>query len=163
MVGAYLRYFTFLSHDEILGLDEATGSRPEQRLAQRELARQVCTLVHGEAETERAEQAAAALFSEDIAHLDEQSILDVFAEAPSTRVPRARLDGPGMPLVDLLVDTGLVASKGKARTTIEQGWAYVNNRRADDVDRAIHADDLVAGRYLVLRRGKRDYHLVHFG
>ena len=162
MVGAYLRYFTFLSHDEILGLDEATEHRPEQRLAQRELARQVCTLVHGGAETERAEQAAAALFSEDIAHLDEQSILDVFAEAPSTKVARTRLDGAGLPLVDLLVDTGLVASKGKARTTIEQGGAYVNNRRADDVDRAIGGDDLVAGRYLVLRRGKRDYHLVRF-
>jgi tyrosyl-tRNA synthetase len=162
MVGAYLRYFTFLSHDEILGLDEATATRPEQRLAQRQLARQVCTLVHGEAETERAEQAAAALFSEEIALLDEQSILDVFAEAPSTGAPRSRLDGPGVPLVDLLVETGLVASKGKARTTIEQRGAYVNNRRVDDVERAIGGADLVADRYVVLRRGKRDYHLVRF-
>jgi tyrosyl-tRNA synthetase len=163
VVGAYLRYFTFLSHDEILGLDEATATRPEHRLAQRQLARQVCTLVHGEAETERAEQAAGALFSEDIAHLDEQSILDVFAEAPSTNVSRSRLDGPGIPLVDLLVETELLASKGKARTTIEQGGAYVNNRRADDVEQTIGGDDLVADRYLVLRRGKRDYHLVRFG
>jgi tyrosyl-tRNA synthetase len=162
MVGAYLRYFTFLSHDEILSLDEATASRPEQRLAQRQLARQVCTLVHGEAETDRAEQAAAALFSEDIAHLDERSVLDVFAEAPSTDVARTQLDGPGLPLVDLLVETGLVASKGKARTTIEQGGAYVNNRRAEDVERTIGGDDLVADRYLVLRRGKKDYHLVRF-
>jgi tyrosyl-tRNA synthetase len=162
VVGTYLRYFTFLSHEAIAELDEATASHPERRQAQRELARQVCSLVHGADETDRAEQAAAALYSEGVDQLDERSLLDVFADAPSTEVPRHRLDA-GLTLVDLLVETGLLPSKGQARTLIESGGAYVNNRRQDDVSRIIGADDLLAGRYVVLRRGKRDYHLVKLG
>jgi tyrosyl-tRNA synthetase len=162
MVGSYLRYFTFLGHDEILGLDEATASRPEQRASQRELARQVCTLVHGAEETARAEQVGLALFGEEVAGLDERSLLDVFADAPSTTLDRIRLDGEGLGLVDLLVETGLAPSRGRARTTVGQGGAYVNNKRQDDDTYALSPDDLVAGRYLVLRRGKRDYHLVKF-
>jgi tyrosyl-tRNA synthetase len=144
-------------------LDGATAHHPERREAQRELARQVCSLVHGVAETERAEHAAAALFGEEVALLDERSLLDVFADAPSTTASMHRLDGAGPTLVDLLVETELVRSKGQARTTIEQGGAYINNRREHDVERVIVGDDLVAGRYLVLRRGKKDYRLVHFG
>jgi tyrosyl-tRNA synthetase len=162
VVGTYLRYFTFLDHETILGLDEATSTRPERREAQRELARQVCTMVHGTGDTERAERAAAALFSEDVAHLDEQSILDVFADAPSTRLTRSRLDADGAALVDLLVETQLAPSRGRARTTIEQGGAYVNNARVEDVARTVGADDLVAGRFLILRSGKKNYHLVRF-
>ncbi len=86
----------------------------------------------------------------------------MFADAPSTTLARTRLDGRGLTLVDVLVETGLVPSKGRATTTIEQGGAYVNNRREDDTGRLIGSGDLVAGRYLVLRRGKRDYHLVKF-
>ncbi|HUD17589.1 MAG TPA: tyrosine--tRNA ligase, partial [Acidimicrobiales bacterium] len=163
MVGVYLRYFTFLSHERIAELDQATVDHPERREAQRELARQVCSLVHGEDETGRAEQAAAALFGEEVSELDERSLLDVFADAPSTAVTKERLDAAGLTLVDLLVETELVRSKGQARTTVEQGGAYVNNRREGDVGRVIGATDLVAGRYLVLRRGKKDYHLVTFG
>lgn len=162
VVGAYLRYFTFLSHDEIRSLDQETADHPERREGQRQLARQVCILVHGEEETTRAERAAAALFGEEVADLDEPSVLDVFADAPSTQLPRTRLDSDGLSLVDLLMETGMVPSRGRARTTIEQGGAYVNNRRESDVTRALAADDLVAGRYLVLRRGRKDYHLVSF-
>jgi tyrosyl-tRNA synthetase len=162
VVGTYLRYFTFLGREEILELDEATAARPEERRAQRELARQVCSLVHGDAEAERAERAAQALFGEDLMQLDARSILDVFSDAPSTIVPRDRLDGDGASLVDLLVETGLVPSRGRARSTIGQNGCYVNNRREVDEDRRVGADDLVADRYLVLRVGKRNYHLVQF-
>jgi tyrosyl-tRNA synthetase len=162
VVGTYLRYFTFLPHDAITDLDAATAEHPEQREAQRELARQVCTLVHGPAETERAEETAAALFGEGIARLDERSLLEVFAEAPSTSLARGRLDDGGLALVDLLAETGILPSKSRARATVEQGGVYVNNRRERDAERAIDAGDLIAGRYLVLRRGKRDYHLVSF-
>ncbi len=161
VVGTYLRYFTFLSRQEILALDQATADHPERREAPRELARQVCTLVHGEHETERAERAAAALFGGEVSELDERSLLEVFADAPSTQMARNRLDGGGLPLVDLLVEIG-VKSKSQARTVIEQGGVYVNNRREDEVDTTLAAADLVAGHYLLVRRGKKNYHLVNF-
>ena len=163
VVGAYLRYFTFLPHEEIGALDVATAERPERREAQRVLAREVCTLVHGADETERAEHAAAALFGGDVSGLDERTLLDVFADAPSTDLPGAHLDDGGPLLVDLLAETGLVSSKSQARTTVTQGGAYVNNARQDDVTRRLTTADLVAGRYVVLRRGKKDHHLVRFG
>jgi tyrosyl-tRNA synthetase len=162
VVGTYLRYFTDLSHEAITDLDAATRTRPERREAQHELARRVCALVHGEAETVRAERTAATLFGEDLGVLDEQSILDAFSEAPSTTLPRSRLEGPGSPLVDLLVETGLATSKSQARRTVEQGGAYVNNRQVADAARSIVAGDLLSDRYVVLRRGKKDYHLVQF-
>ncbi len=138
VVGSYLRYFTFLPHEAITELDRATADRPERRQAQRELARQVCTLVHGPGETGRAEEAAAALFGEGVNLLDERSLLDVFAEAPSTGLARGRLDdGGGLPLVDLLTETGVLPSKSRARSTVEQGGIYVNNRRERDVERSI--------------------------
>jgi tyrosyl-tRNA synthetase len=160
VVGTYLRYFTFLSHEAILDLDRATTDHPERRDAQRELARQVCTLVHGADETTRAEAAAAALFGEAVAELDERTLLDVFADAPSTDIARTRLDDGQLLLVDLLVETDLEPSKSRARSTVEGGGAYLNNRRQQDLGRAIGPADLVDGRYLVLRKGKRDYHLV---
>ncbi len=161
VVGTYLRYFTFLSREEILALDQLTAEHPERREAQRELARQVCTLVHGEQETVGAERAAAALFGGEVSELDERSLLDVFADAPSTRMARSRLDGVGLPLVDLLVETG-VPSKSQARTIIEQGGVYVNNHRETEVARMLTSDDLVAGSYLLVRRGKKNHHLVSF-
>jgi tyrosyl-tRNA synthetase len=163
VVGSYLRYFTFLSHETIIDLDQATARNPERREAQRELARQVCSMVHGPDETSRAEQAAEALFGEGVAHLDERTLLEVFADAPSTDIARARLDNGGLGLVDLLVETGLQPSKSRARSTVEGNGAYVNNRRESDTGRVIGVDDLVAGRYVVLRRGKKDYHLVRLG
>jgi tyrosyl-tRNA synthetase len=162
MVGTYLRYFTFLAHEAIESLDAATAEHPERREAQRELARQVCSLVHGEAETERVERAAAALFSEEVTELDGQTFLDVFADAPSTTVSRGRLERGDLSVVDLLVDSGLLASRGKARGAIEQGGAYVNNRRVVDVDQLVGSADLVVGRYLILRFGKKNHRLVSF-
>lgn len=162
MVGTYLRYFTFLSAEEIEALDAETATHPEQRAAQRALARAVCDLVHGPEETQRAESAAAALFGAEVADLDERTLLELFAEAPSVTLARSSLDGEGVPLVDLLVATELVTSKGKARTMVEQGGAYVNNVRTTGLDQCITAADLVAGSYVVIRKGKRDHALISF-
>jgi tyrosyl-tRNA synthetase len=162
VVGAYLRYFTFLSHDEIGALDEATAQRPQSREAQRSLARAVCSLVHGETETARAERAAGALFSEEVAALDEATLLEVFADAPSSAMARAALDGAGLDLVEALAASGLVTSKSSARTALGQGGAYVNNRRVGP-DARLTTADLIAGRYVVLRRGRRHHHLLRFG
>jgi tyrosyl-tRNA synthetase len=161
VVGAYLRFFTFLPHERILELDESTAEHPERREAQRALAHEVVELVHGTKATTRAEEAAAALFRGQVAELDEGALLDVLADVPSTTLERARLDG-GVLLVDLLAETGLVPSKSRGRTTVEQGGAYVNDRRETDLERLLGPGDLLYDGYVVLRRGKSDYHFVRF-
>ncbi|HEY6473791.1 MAG TPA: tyrosine--tRNA ligase [Acidimicrobiales bacterium] len=159
-VGELLRFLTFLSHDEIRQLDTETAERPQQRAAQKALARAVVSLVHGEAEVEKAEEASAALFSEEIAGLSEEMLLAVTADAPTTAVPRAELSDGGLTLVDALVRTGLEQSKSRARSTIDGGGAYVNNVRQTDAARALGADDLLHDRYVVLRKGRRDVHIL---
>jgi tyrosyl-tRNA synthetase len=162
-VGQLLRALTLLPRPRIEELDAATAARPERREAQQVLAREVTAMVHGQADADQAERAAAALFSEAVSGLDEATLLDVFAEAPSTTLRRSALDGEGLPLVDALARSGLRPSRSAARQTIEQGGAYVNNRREADVDRRLSAADLLHDRYVILRRGKRDHHLLRFG
>ena len=159
-VGTYLRYFTFLPPERIEELDAGTRERPERREAQRALAREVTSLVHGPDQAEKAARAAGVLFTEEIAGLDERTLLDVFAEAPSSTRPRTDLDGDGVPLVDALVQAGVAPSKSAARTFVTQGGVYVNNRRETDLDRRLTAADALHGRYVVLRKGKRDHHLL---
>ncbi len=163
LVGTYLRYYTWLGHGRIEELDMAVATHPEARQAQRTLAREVTTLVHGEAAAAAAERAAAALFSEEIAGLDEDVLVDVLADAPSSTWSRDRLADGGLSLVEAMVETGLAPSRSAARTTIQQGGAYVNNRREHDRARQLGPEDLLRDRYLLLRRGKRDQHLVRFG
>ncbi len=161
VVGTYLRYFTFLSHERILELDRLTAEHPERREASRVLAAEVVTLVHGRQAAERSEQAAAALFGEEVSSLDEATLLDVFADAPSTTVSRGRL-AEGLSLVDTMAETGLAPSRTRARKLVEQGGAYVNNAAVRDAEHRIGDADLIAGRYVLLRRGKREYHLLSF-
>jgi tyrosyl-tRNA synthetase len=161
VVGAYVRYFTFLDHDTIGALDLATREHPERREAQRALAFEVCALVHGEADATRAALAAQALYSGTLASLDEHLLADVRAETPTSSRTRSVLDDPGLALVDALVDTGLAPSKNQARTLVTQGGVYVNDQRVKDVDARLGRSDLLFDRYLVLRKG-RDYHLVCF-
>ena len=157
-VGAYLRFFTFLERERIEELDRSTAEHPERREAHQVLAWEVTALVHGADEADRARRASEVLFTEEVAGLDEATLLDVFSDAPSTTLPRAPI-----PFVDALVTSGLVASKSAARTTIEQGGAYVNNRRESDLARVIDpASDCLHGRYVLLRRGRRDHHLLRF-
>ncbi len=162
-VGAYLRALTLLPQGGIQELDAATADHPERREAQRALAREVVGLVHGEGDAVAAERAGRALFGEEIADLDEASLLMVFAEAPSSGLPRSALEGEGLPLVEALADCGLTASRSAARKAVEQGGAYVNNRRADDLTRRLTVDDLLHGRYVVLRHGRRNHHLLRVG
>ena len=159
-VGSYLRFFTFLDPEQIEDLERATVEHPERREAQRVLAREVTTLVHGADEAAKAEHAAAVLFTEEINGLDEATLLDVFADAPATK--RSPGDVGALGLVDALVEAGLVRSKTEARKAIEQGGAYVNNRRVADLDHCIGEGDLLHGRYALIRRGKRDQHLLRF-
>ena len=158
-VGQLLRYLTFLEHGEIESLDAETVGHPERRAGQRALAGAVVALVHGAAEVVRCEEASAALFGEEIAGLSEDMLLAVTQDAPTTQLTRQEL-ADGLMLVDALVRTGLTKSKGEARRTIDQGGAYVNNVRVADADRVLGPDDLLHDRYVVLRRGRRDVHIV---
>ena len=161
-VGRYLRLYTFLGRERIAELEAAVEARPAGRDAQRSLAREVTALVHGEAAAEAAERASAALFEGDLRELTEVQLRDVFADAPSSRLSRSALEA-GLGLVDLLTEAGLVASKSAARQAITQGGVSVNGVREDDLERRVGPSDLLAGRFLVLRRGKRSYHLVDVG
>jgi len=156
----YLGYFTWLSYEEIAELEQAVRERPEQREAQRRLAREVTRLVHGEQALADAERASQALFGGSLEGLSVAEIEDVFAEAPSSEVPRIAFEGPGKPLLDLLVEAGLVKSKGEGRRLVAAGGVYVNNVRVEDASQAISTAQLIGGRFLVLRTGKKQYHLV---
>jgi tyrosyl-tRNA synthetase len=161
-VMTYLKFFTFLPHEELEKLERAVQIEPEKRLAQVTLAQEVTRLVHGEAELKRAESATQALFGTGIRDLDESTLLDVLGGAPSTQKPKASLE-QGLPLIDLLVDTQLCPSKGQARKDLAAGGVYLNNERVADANAVVRAQDLIAGRHLVLRKGKKNYHLVSFG
>ncbi|HVM04715.1 MAG TPA: tyrosine--tRNA ligase [Acidimicrobiales bacterium] len=162
-VGPYLRALTLLPRERVEELDAVTAGHPERREGQRALAREVVTLVHGGAEAAAAERAGRALFGEEIAELDEASLLAVFAEAPSTVLPRSALEGEGLSLVEALAECGLTPSRSAARKAVEQGGAYVNNRRASGLDHRLTSADLLHDRYVVLRRGRRDHHLLRVG
>ena len=158
-VGELLRFLTFLDHDTITELDRTTAEQPQRREAQRALARAVTGLVHGEAEVAKCEEASAALFGEEIAGLSEEMLLAVTEDAPTTTVPRAELIN-GLTLTDVLVRTGLATSRKEARRAVEERSSYVNNVQQGDDRRTFAPSDLLHDRYLVLRRGKRQVHIV---
>src|SRR5256714_1168 len=123
----YLKFFTWLSQEEIAELEASVSTEPEKRTAQRELARHVTDLVHGETGLEKALRASEVLFGKEISGLGVQEILDIFADVPSTELERSKLDG--FTLGDALVVAGLVPSKGEAKRLVQSGGVSVNNLR----------------------------------
>ncbi|MBB5156683.1 tyrosine--tRNA ligase [Saccharopolyspora phatthalungensis] len=151
-VAKYLRLFTFLDREEIEELARTTTERPQLRAGQRRLAEELTTLVHGADQTRKVIAASQALFGKgEITELDEATLDAAMAEVPIADIRLA--DGPTV--VDLLVETGLAAGKGAARRTIKEGGAYVNNGKIADEEWSPSKDDLLHGRWLVIRRGKR--------
>ena len=149
----YLRWFTFLTADELAELDEATAERPHERAAQRRLARELTTLVHGQTATESVEHASGALFGRgELDRLDEATLAAALQETSVAELAPGGPDG----IVDLLVATGLSASKGEARRTIAEGGVSVNNIRVDSEAWIASPSNFLHGRWLVLRRGKRN-------
>ncbi|MGE2719792.1 tyrosine--tRNA ligase [Mycolicibacterium celeriflavum] len=149
----YLRWFTFLSPDELAELEQATAERAHERAAQRRLARELTTLVHGEAATQSVEHASKALFGRgELTELDEPTLGAALREAA---VAQLKPGGPDT-IVDLLVASGLSPSKGAARRTVAEGGVYVNNARIDSEEWAPEPTDFIHERWLVLRRGKRN-------
>ncbi|WP_343708547.1 tyrosine--tRNA ligase [Mycobacterium sp.] len=149
----YLRWFTFLSADELAELEAATVDRPQQRTAQRRLARELTTLVHGEQATEAVEHASGALFGRgELTRLDDATLRAALSETSIAELKPGTPDG----IADLLVASGLVPSKGAARRTIAEGGVYVNNTKIDNEAWSPRPADFLHGRWLVLRRGKRN-------
>ena len=116
--------------------------------------------VHGESNLHKAIQASRVLFGGVIEDLSASDVLDIFAEVPSSTIPRDTFEGDGLSLVDLVIACGFATSKGAARRLVEDGGIYINNRRVSDVQATIGLSALIEGQYLVLRKGARNYHLV---
>jgi tyrosyl-tRNA synthetase len=152
-VEPYLKVFSFRSREEIEELVKQGAERPAARIPQRALAEEVTTLVHGADECARVIAASKALFGQgELRDLDERTLQAALAEVPRTEVPPGELP----PVADLLAASGLCKSKSEARRTIAQGGAYLNNAKIENEDAAPSPDDLLHGRFLVLRRGKRN-------
>ena len=154
-VVGYLRWFTFLSADELGELATATAERPHERAAQRRLARELTTLVHGQAATDAVELASQALFGRaELRDLDASTLAAALTEASNGQVAELAPGGPDG-ITDLLVATGLSKSRGEARRTVAEGGVYVNNARVESDEWVPQPTDFLGDRWLVLRRGKR--------
>ena len=160
-VPRFLRFFTFLGRDEIEALEIELAERPEKRAAQRKLAEEVTGLVHGEDALQNAIKASQAMFGGDLAGLDDATLEDVFSEMPSSELPRATLES-ARPLLDILVESGVFASKGEAKRLIQNGGLYVNNQRVENEAAPLTAELLTTERIAVVRKGKKSYHLLKF-
>ena len=160
-VERYLKLFTFLPLGEITSLVAAHAETPGRREAQRVLAAEVTRTVHGAEGLERARRASEVLFGREIEGLTDAELDDIFADVPSTRLSLARLIA-GLPLIDLLAETGLCPSKAEARRTTRSGGVYINNRKPAQAEPTLTPSHLCTDRTLVVRLGKRNYHVVRF-
>jgi len=150
-VSKFLRIFSFRSRTEIEELERQTEERPQARAAQRALAEELTTLVHGPDQTAAVVAASRALFGQgELGDLDARTLAAALSEVPHIQV--AELG----PVVDLFAEVGLVASKSAARRTVKEGGAYVNNVKVTAEDAVPAAQELIHGRWLVLRRGKKN-------
>jgi tyrosyl-tRNA synthetase len=155
ITGTLLRMFSFRSHEEIEALEESLRERPQAREAQRALAEELTDLVHGPGERAKVEAAAKALFGQgELSELDGATLDAALVEAPHAVVPHAEW-AEGLGVADALARSGLVASKGAARRTIAEGGAYVGNVRVTDESAVLTDSDLLAGRWVLVRRGRR--------
>ncbi len=159
-VSEYLRKFTFLSRPEIEELEAKHAANPGAREAHRALAREVTRLVHGQAALDAALKASEILFGAEIGDTPEETFRDVVGEVPTKDFERAKLEGAGTPIIDLLIHTGLCPSKGQARKDVEGGGIYLNNIRVSEIARVVTVSDLLYGKYVLLRKGKKTYTVV---
>ena len=156
----YLKYFTFLNRDEVESLEQQHRERPEARQAHQALAQAVTTMIHGEQAAQEALRASEILFGGGLEGITEATFNDIAGEVPSKDLEKSSLDGEGMPLVDVLVHGGLCPSKGQARKDVAGGGIYLNNIREPDAQKTIRSSELLFGKYLLLRKGKRNYVVI---
>jgi tyrosyl-tRNA synthetase len=156
----YLKMLTLLSREEIDALESSHQANPGAREAHKALARAATTLVHGESVTLEAIRASEILFGGQLEGVSETTFNEIVGEVPTKEIEQAKLDAPGLPLVELLLHSGLCPSKGQARKDVEGGGVYVNNIRESNFQRAIAANDFLFGKHLLLRKGKKNYVVV---
>jgi len=162
-VGNCLRMLTTLPREEIESLDAARARDAARRESQRRLAEELTRLVHGPDALATAQRATDVFFGAEIAELTDVQLAEIFADVPSQRMPRRGLEeGGGLPIVDALAAAGLAKSRSDARRIVQQGGAYVNNRRVQGVDTRLIAADLASETVVVLRSGKKNYALLRF-
>lgn len=152
-----LKVLTFLPHEQIDALAAEVQANPGARAAQKALAKELTTLVHGEQACADAQKASEIMFGGGLEGISEAVFKDVVGEIPTTPVEKARFEGAGTALTELLVTSKLAQSKGAARKDLEGGGIYVNNVRVSDVARSLVLGDLLFGKYVLLRKGKRNY------
>ncbi len=152
-----LKYFTFLSEEGIIALEQEHLAKPEARVAHKVLAKSVTDLIHGEKATHEAIRASEVLFGGEPGGISESSFNDIVGEIPTKSIEKTQLDGAGLLLIDGLVHGGLATSKGQARKDIEGGGVYVNNIRQMSLTRMLNPNDLLFGKHILIRKGKRNY------
>jgi tyrosyl-tRNA synthetase len=158
-VGRLLRTFSWRSLEEIADIERRHAEAPQQRIGQRALAEDVTRFAHGDEALGRAERASQVMFGGSLADLRDEDLRPLLADVPSSEVPRSQLEA-GVPLVDLLIQTRLCDSKGAARRLLQGGGVYVNNQKVSDPALTVTARDLATETMLVLRTGKKSYHIL---
>ena len=161
-VEQFLKWFTMMPREQIEAVVVEHNRSPELRSAQRALAEHMTTLVHGHDEMRRVEAASEALFSGDVRALDSDLLAEVFADVPSSTHARAGLEGEGMTLLDLLPLTSLASSKREAREFLGNGAISINGEKARGIDHTLQTTDLLHGKMILLRRGKKAWHALQF-
>lgn len=156
----YLKYFTFLSQAEIEALEKAHTENPGGRVAHRALAKATTDLIHGAGATTEAIRASEILFGGELKDVSESTFNEIVGEVPTKELELAKLEGAGIPLAELLVHSGLCPSKGQARKDIEGGGVNINNVREASATRAVTTADLLFGKHILLRKGKKNYVVV---
>jgi len=156
----YLKYFTFLSAEQIAEAEAKHTQNPEARVAHKALAKAVTDLIHGPNATAEAVRASEILFGGELKGISESTFNDIVGEVPTKEIEKSKLDGTGIPLVELLVHAGLCPSKGQARKDIEGGGVNINNVREPSATRAVSTNDLLFGKHVLLRKGKKNYVVV---
>jgi tyrosyl-tRNA synthetase len=161
--GMCLRYLTELDLEEIEALDRSRAEHPQRTESQLRLAEEVTRLVHGCEGLAAAQRATQILFGEEIQGLEDGQLQEIFHDVPSHEVQASQLDAAGLGLLDAFVAAGLARSKGEARRVVQQGGAYVNNRRIDDAEYRLTRGDLATPSTIVLRSGRKRYALLRLG
>ncbi|MBO8177792.1 MAG: tyrosine--tRNA ligase [Bacillus sp. (in: Bacteria)] len=154
----YLKYFTFLSKEEILELEKQTEEAPEKRAAQKALAEEMTRLVHGEEALKQAIHISEALFSGNIKQLTANEIMQGFKDVPSYE----HESGEPIGLVDLLVSAKISSSKRQSREDIQNGAIYINGERITALDYVVDKKDRIEGKFTIIRRGKKKYFLIKY-